>query len=106
MRRSLRLQLLGWLLIPLVGVVVTNTWFTYRDAQQTATIITDRTLLASARTMAERLQAADGKIEAVIPPAALEMFETEFRDRVYYRVTHADAENREQGLLAGHADLP
>jgi two-component system sensor histidine kinase TctE len=105
MRRSLRLQLLLWLLIPLAGVVVTNTWFTYRDAQQTATIVTDRTLLASARTMAERLQTSDGKIEAVIPPAALEMFETEFHDRVYYRVAHADAGDREQALLAGY-DLP
>jgi two-component system sensor histidine kinase TctE len=106
MPRSLRLQLLSWLLIPLAGVVVTNTWFTYRDAQQTATIVTDRTLLASARTMAERLQTTDGRIEAVIPPAALEMFETEFRDRVYYRVSRADEAGREQALLAGYADLP
>ena len=27
--RSLRLQLLGWLLIPLAGIVLVNTWITY-----------------------------------------------------------------------------
>ena len=58
--RSLRLQLLAWLLIPLAGIVIVNTWITYRNARATAGIVTDRTLLASARSMAEQVQMNNG----------------------------------------------
>jgi two-component system sensor histidine kinase TctE len=103
--RSLRLQLLGWLLIPLAGVVVANTWVTYRDAQATASLVTDRTLLASARAMAEGVQVIDGRMQVVIPPVALEMFATEFRDRVYFRIARFEGA-AETSLMAGNADLP
>ena len=103
--RSLRLQLLAWLLIPLAGVVIVNTWITYRNARATAGIVTDRTLLASARSMAEQVQSSGGIMEAIIPPSALEMFASEAGDRVYYRIddTAADRSGR---LIAGSPDLP
>jgi two-component system sensor histidine kinase TctE len=103
--RSLRLQLLGWLLIPLAGVVVANTWVTYSDAQATASLVTDRTLLASARAMAEGVQVIDGRMQVVIPPAALEMFATEFHDRVYFRIARFEG-RAETSLMSGNADLP
>jgi len=103
--RSLRLQLLAWLLIPLAGIVIVNTWITYRNARATAGIVTDRTLLASARSMAEQVQSSGGIMEAIIPPSALEMFASEAGDRVYYRIddTAADRSGR---LIAGSPDLP
>ena len=68
--RSLRRQLLGWLVLPLAAVVAFNVWTTYRNASVTADLITDRTLLASARAIAERIRLIDGAIEAPIPPSA------------------------------------
>jgi two-component system sensor histidine kinase TctE len=102
--RSLRLQLLAWLLIPLAGIVIVNSWISYRNARATAGIVTDRTLLASARSMAEQIQVSNGLMEAVIPPSALEMFASEAGDRVYYRIddTEKDKEGR---LIAGSPDL-
>jgi two-component system, OmpR family, sensor histidine kinase TctE len=103
--RSLRLQLLAWLLIPLAGIVIVNTWITYRNARATAGIVTDRTLLASARSMAEQVQMSNGVMEAVIPPSALEMFASEAGDRVYYRIDDTAA-NKGSHLIAGSPDLP
>src|SRR5581483_9210122 len=103
--KSLRLQLLWWLLIPLAGAVLANTWVTYRNARDTAGIVTDRTLLASARSIAERIQVNDRAIDVVIPPAALEMFETEYHDRVYYRITRLTGDAA-PALIAGNGDLP
>jgi len=98
---SLRLQLLVWLLVPLGGVVAANTWLSYRSARATAGTVTDRTLLASARSLAEQLEVRDGRVDAVIAPAALGMFASEYRDHVYYRITAPDGR-----LVAGSADLP
>jgi len=47
--KSLRRELLGWLVIPLAAVVSFNVWTTYENALETADLITDRTLLSSAR---------------------------------------------------------
>jgi two-component system sensor histidine kinase TctE len=98
---SLRLQLLVWLLVPLGGVVAANTWLSHRTARITAGTVTDRTLLASARSLAEQLEVRDGRVDAVILPAALGMFASEHRDHVYYRIIAPDGR-----LVAGSADLP
>jgi two-component system sensor histidine kinase TctE len=85
--RSLRRELLLWLVLPLAAVVCFNVWTTYRDATATADLITAHTLLASARAIAENIRVVDGALEAPIPPAALEMFASDVPDRVLYRVT-------------------
>ncbi|MGO4122954.1 sensor histidine kinase N-terminal domain-containing protein [Inquilinus sp. YAF38] len=99
--RSLRRELLGWLLLPLAAMVAFNAWTTYRDARQIADLITDRTLLSSTRMIAESVHESDGVIQAPIPPAALEMFASEDRDRVIYRVNGPHGE-----LLTGYPDAP
>ena len=104
--KSLRVQLLLWLLIPLAGAVLANTWVTFRNAEDTAGIVTDRTLLASARSIAERIQVSGAAIDVTIPPAALEMFETEYHDRVYYRITTRQTGADDPLLIAGNGDLP
>ena len=85
--RSLRRELLAWLMLPLAAVAAFNVWTTYRNASTTAGLITDRTLLASARAIAERIRETEGVLEAPIPPSALEMFASDYPDRVLYRVT-------------------
>jgi two-component system, OmpR family, sensor histidine kinase TctE len=98
--KSLRRELLGWLVLPLAAVVSLNLWTTYNNALDTADLITERTLLSSARAIAESVRQSDGVLEAPIPPAALEMFASDPPDRVVYRVTAPRGE-----LLAGYADV-
>lgn len=100
MSRSLRAELLAWLLLPLAAVVAFNGWSLHRDAMRTADLITDRTLLASARVIAEQVKEADGRVEALIPPSALEMFASPDRDKVIYRVLSPSGE-----LIAGFPDV-
>ncbi|MEP9367286.1 sensor histidine kinase N-terminal domain-containing protein [Xanthobacter sp. VNH20] len=99
--RSLRLQLLAWLVLPLAGVVAVNVWTSYGTAVSTADLVTHRMLTASARAIAEPSRADRGVIEAIVPPVALEMFATGHQDRVYYRVETATGR-----LLTGYPDLP
>ena len=96
--RSLRRELLGWLLLPLAAVVAFNVWTTYRNARQTADLVTDRMLLASARMIAENVRESDGIFQAPIPPAALEMFASEDRDRVIDRGVRLDSGKPGTGL--------
>ncbi|MBN9237878.1 MULTISPECIES: sensor histidine kinase [Phyllobacteriaceae] len=98
--RSLQRELLAWLIVPMAAVVVFNVWTTYKGALDTANLITDRTLLASARVIAERVRKSDGLVEAPIPPSALEMFASSDQDLVLYRVATSDGL-----LLAGYPDI-
>lgn len=100
MSRSLRAELLAWLLLPLAAVVAFNGWTLRRDATRTADLITDRTLLASARVIAEQVKESDGRIESLIPPSALEMFASPDREKVIYRVLSPSGE-----LIAGFPDV-
>lgn len=97
---SLRRTLLIWIMVPLTVVVALNTWLSFLEARSTADLVTDRTLLASARVIAEQVKAVDGVVEALIPPSALEMFVSRDHDRVLYRIT--DTEGR---LIAGYPDV-
>jgi len=100
-RESLKATLLVWVLGPLAVVVAVNLWTSYLNARSTADLVTNRTLEASVRTIAEYTSAEQGLITAVIPPSALEMFDTGYGDHVYYRVESDDGR-----LLAGYKDLP
>jgi len=53
--KSLRRELLAWLVLALAAVVSLNIWTTYNNALDTANLITERTLLSSARAIAESL---------------------------------------------------
>ena len=98
---SLRLQLLAWVVLPLVGLATINLWTSHRNALTTADLVTDRMLMGSARAIAERAAVTDGVLDATIPPAAIEMFDTGDRDSVYYHVKAAGGR-----LLTGYPDLP
>src|SRR2546430_17550963 len=101
MHSSLRLQLLAWLLLPLGFLVTVNTWLSFRDASATATAVQDRMLLGAVRIIAEQTYYRAGELHVEVPPAALELFESASRDRVYYRVVSPRG-----ALLLGHPQLP
>ncbi|AMO95808.1 his Kinase A domain protein [Collimonas fungivorans] len=98
---SLRLRLLLWLLIPLAVFVAISATLSYRSARQTADLIQDHALLASAQVIAGEIHWLDGVPHASIPPAALELLVSPMQDQVYYQViTDNDS------LLAGRPDFP
>ncbi|WP_306590794.1 sensor histidine kinase [Geothrix sp. 21YS21S-4] len=98
---SLRARLLLWLLLPLGALAALNLWLAFREARTTASRVQDRLLLGSARIIAQQIQYDDGVLEVAIPPAALELFESEDEDRVYYRIASARG-----ALLSGYTELP
>ncbi len=85
-RGSLRLNLMAWLVVPVVAILAVSVWLSYGSAFRQATLVMDRNLTASARIIAERLQYGDGQISVVIPPAALELFASDSHDEVAYAV--------------------
>ncbi|MFZ6708381.1 sensor histidine kinase [Undibacterium sp. TC9W] len=98
---SLRGQFLRWLLIPLVLLVALNAFSVYRNALDAADLAYDRSLLSSARALAERVQIVDGKVVANVPYVALDSFETDTLGRLYYKVTGVNGE-----FVSGYEDLP
>ena len=59
---SLRRRLLVWLLLPLIGLIALNAWWTYGRAVQVADEAHDRSLYLATRTLAEELQWVDGSL--------------------------------------------
>lgn len=98
--RSLRARLLVWVLLPLACSVAVAAWLSYQRAVDTATVVQDRLLLGSARSIAEQIRFEDGSFVDQIPPAALELFQSTQPDHIYYRVTTSAGR-----LLAGYTDL-
>jgi two-component system sensor histidine kinase TctE len=86
-------------LLPLAAFVFVTGSMAYHAARQTADLVQDGALLASARAIAEDVGWSNGAIVSDIPPVALEIFESPYRDHVFYRVAMEDR------LLGGTPDL-
>jgi two-component system sensor histidine kinase TctE len=104
-RLSMRSRLLLGILVPVALIVAFNAVSLYRQAQRSADVAYDRTLLASAKSIGEALDVVveDGRLRlrATVPYAALEPFEADNRSRIYYRVTGFEGES-----VSGFEDLP
>ena len=98
---SLRSHLLLWLLLPIAAIAAVDAYVSYRAAERTARLVQEQLLLGAARVIGEQAKVEDGVLQVLVPPAALEMFASPSRDRVFYRATAAD-----DSLLAGYYDLP
>jgi two-component system sensor histidine kinase TctE len=98
--KSIRVQLLAALLVPLAAVALVQLAFAFRTAGDTAQTVMDQLLFASARSIAEQTSYSENGIETTVPPSALDMFDLGYGDAVYYRVTLDDGR-----LLAGYPDL-
>ncbi|SCX14812.1 Sensor protein QseC [Agrobacterium sp. DSM 25558] len=99
---SLRRRLLGWLLISTAIIGCVALADTYREAINTANIVSDRVLSGSALAIAERVVVSeDGSLEVDIPYVALEMLTSAAQDRVFYRVNGPNGQ-----FLTGYQNLP
>ncbi len=98
---SLRRRLLRRLAPPLLAFGVAAAFFSYQTALREADNAYNRTLLASARTIAERIDVRDGKVVVDVPYVALDTFQIDTRGRMYYQVL--DPRGR---FVSGSDDLP
>ena len=98
--RSLRWQLLGWLVAPLALIAAFDGWIEYENADDIATLVTDRLLSAAASQIAEQIVEADGRYTVSIPPSALGIFVAAGRDRALYQVRDPNG-----ALIAGYPDV-
>ncbi|CAM3874565.1 sensor histidine kinase [Roseateles saccharophilus] len=98
---SLRLQLLRWLLPPLLLLLTLNAWLSNRAAVSTADMAFDRLLTASAEAIAEDVAYKDGELVVDLPYAALELLESNIQERIFYRVVSPAGQT-----VTGYDDLP
>ncbi|EPX2174077.1 sensor histidine kinase N-terminal domain-containing protein [Serratia nevei] len=99
--RSLFYQLLLFFGLPLVALGGISIYTHYFSAMSAATLAYDRTLLASARTVAERLVVRDGKLAVDVPYVVLDSFERNMNDQLYYEVISPQGKS-----ISGYDDLP
>ena len=98
---SLRGRLLGNLALLLVVLMLASGLSAYWNGREAADTAYDRTLLASARTIAAGLSQRDGSLSADVPYVALDTFAYDSAGRIYYQVLDIN-----QKLISGYEHLP
>jgi len=84
--QGLKGRLAVWLFCVLSALLAVDAWFSYSDALGAANQAYDRSLSASVKGIAERIQATESEVVVDIPYSALELFEAGSSDRVFYSV--------------------
>lgn len=98
---SLRWRLLWNLALLLVVLMLASGLSAYWNGREAADTAYDRTLLASARTIAAGLSQRDGGLSANVPYVALDTFAYDSAGRIYYQVNDIH-----QKLISGYENLP
>ncbi|HEY0202260.1 MAG TPA: sensor histidine kinase [Burkholderiaceae bacterium] len=98
---SLRARLALWLLLPLSLFVAVSGYLSWRNAAAVADYVQDHDLLSSAKVLSDRLIWEGNDVQASVPPAALSLFVSPARDRVFLSVTSTDGT-----VLAGSPGFP
>lgn len=101
MQSSLRRHLTYWLLGPLLLLVATGSFVSYRIAFNAANRAYDSALLDPALAIASHLKRSGARLELDLPPIAIEALRIDTEDRVYYQVLGPGGE-----LIAGTPRLP
>lgn len=104
--RTLRLQLLTWLLVPLVILWVVDAVLTQRSVGDAMNAVYDQALYSSALAISERVMLADGQAVVDLPPVALEMLDTPQQERIFYRIAYRRGLGTEESFISGYPDLP
>jgi two-component system sensor histidine kinase TctE len=101
----MRSRLLLGILIPVGLLVMVNAASLYQQALDAADTAYDRTLLASAKAIAELLEVHGTQdapqLQANLPYSALEAFEADNRSRMFFKISGFQGE-----MVGGFADLP
>ena len=98
---SLRWRLLWNLGLLLTVLMLASGLSAYWNGREVADTAYDRTLLASARTIAAGLSQRDGGLSADVPYVALDTFAYDSAGRIYYQVNDINKK-----LISGYENLP
>ena len=98
---SLRWRLLWNLALLLVVLMLASGLSAYWNGREAADTAYDRTLLASARTIAAGVSQRDGTLSADVPYVALDTFAYDSAGRIFYLVNDIN-----QKLISGYENLP
>lgn len=98
---SLRTRLLGWILLPLMGLSIVNGWVSYGNAVESTNEAYDRALYLASRALAEELSWRQGGLQLQAQRAAGYLLENHTGSRLYYRIADAQGD-----WLAGERELP
>lgn len=98
---SLRGRLLLWLALLLLLVLLASGLSAYWNGREVVDTAYDRTLLASARAIADGLYEKDGTLRADVPYVALDTFAYDSAGRIFYQVN--DIHGR---MISGYENLP
>ncbi|HXA46784.1 MAG TPA: sensor histidine kinase N-terminal domain-containing protein, partial [Burkholderiaceae bacterium] len=90
-----------WVFLPTVFISGVDLFITSNTTDNIATLVQQQLLKGSARAISEQLVKMDGSYEISIPPAAFELFASEYKDHVYYAVR-----SKSGLLIAGSEELP
>ncbi|MDC9583055.1 sensor histidine kinase [Xenorhabdus sp. PR6a] len=99
--RSLFHQLLLFFGVPLLLLGCASVYSQYVSVKNSTMLAYDRTLLASARTVAERLTVKERRLIVDVPYVVLDSFERNTNDRLYYQVISPEGKT-----ISGYDDLP
>ncbi|WP_020206557.1 sensor histidine kinase [Cupriavidus sp. WS] len=98
---SLRARLLWWLIPPMLALQAAYGVVAYSNALASADMAYDRTLLASARNISERITLTPDGVRVDAPYISLDTFEVGMNATMFYRVSGVHGE-----FVSGYDDLP
>ena len=99
--RSLRRQLLIWLLTLLIPLLLIGAISSYYRANHFANLAYDRSLFRAALALADQIEVQRGQVTVDLPQIARDLLEYDKDDWIYYRIRGPNGE-----LVTGQADLP
>lgn len=99
--RSLRHQLLYWLLALLLPLLALGAINSYQRAYQFANLAYDRSLFRVALALADQVEVQNGRVMVELPQKALDLLEYDKDDWIYYRVTDPNG-----NTVTGEPGLP
>ncbi|MEI7611821.1 MAG: sensor histidine kinase N-terminal domain-containing protein [Betaproteobacteria bacterium] len=97
---SLRQRLFWWLIPSLISILLITAIWSYQSAMDAANHAYDRSLTTAIKGIAENTHATEGRVLVDIPYSAMDLFDEEVQERIYYAVIGADGTT-----LTGDADL-
>jgi len=99
--RSLRRQLLVWLLTLLIPLLLIGTIASYYRANHFANLAYDRSLFRTTLALADQIEVDHGQVKADLPQIARDLLEYDKDDWIYYCIRGPNGE-----LVTGQPDLP
>lgn len=99
--KSLKQQLLVWVLIPLFVLLIVSAVFSYYRALHYANLAYDRSLFRAALALADQIEVQDTEILINLPQVAKDLLNYDKDDVIYYRVSAPNGT-----LVVGEPALP